>query len=181
MSTYGFDMKNPRHFFAAMAIVLLPMLFIIGQRETGSALVYLAFFLMFYREGMPGAILFTGVAMVIYFVVGIKYEQVMLWDTPTSVGKFVVLLLVQLFSASMVYIYANDKQAGHYRSAYPVCWRRSLCFSSQSLSFPSTLYGCKLYSVRRTYRLPGLSRPLNAHHALYVHCALCHWFHYLLL
>jgi rod shape determining protein RodA len=110
MSTYGFDMKNPRHFFAAMAIVLLPMLFIIGQRETGSALVYLAFFLMFYREGMPGAILFTGVAMVIYFVVGIKYEQVMLWDTPTSVGKFVVLLLVQLFSASMVYIYANDKQ-----------------------------------------------------------------------
>ena len=45
MSTYGFDMKNPRHFFAAMAIVLLPMLFIIGQRETGSALVYLAFFL----------------------------------------------------------------------------------------------------------------------------------------
>ena len=48
--------------------------------------------------------------MVIYFVVGIKYEQVMLWDTPTSVGKFVVLLLVQLFSASMVYIYANDKQ-----------------------------------------------------------------------
>ena len=110
MSTYGFDMKNPRHFFAAMAIVLLPMLVIIGQRETGSALVYLAFFLMFYREGMPGAILFTGVAMVIYFVVGIKYEQVMLWDTPTSVGKFVVLLLVQLFSASMVYIYANDKQ-----------------------------------------------------------------------
>ena len=110
MSTYGFDMKNPRHFFAAMALVLLPMLFIIGQRETGSALVYLAFFLMFYREGMPGAILFTGVAMVIYFVVGIKYEQVMLWDTPTSVGKFVVLLLVQLFSASMVYIYANDKQ-----------------------------------------------------------------------
>lgn len=110
MSTYGFDMKNPRHFFAAVAIVLLPMLFIIGQRETGSALVYLAFFLMFYREGMPGAILFTGVAMVIYFVVGIKYEQVMLWDTPTSVGKFVVLLLVQLFSASMVYIYANDKQ-----------------------------------------------------------------------
>ena len=110
MRTYGFDMKNPRHFFAAVAIVLLPMLFIIGQRETGSALVYLAFFLMFYREGMPGAILFTGVAMVIYFVVGIKYEQVMLWDTPTSVGKFVVLLLVQLFSASMVYIYANDKQ-----------------------------------------------------------------------
>lgn len=37
--------------------------------------------------------------MVVYFVVGIKYEQVFLWDTPTSVGKFIVLLLVQIFSA----------------------------------------------------------------------------------
>lgn len=110
MSTYGFDMKNPRHFFAAVGIVVLPMLFIIGQRETGSALVYLAFFLMFYREGMPGAFLFTGVAMVVYFVVGIKYEQVFLFDTPTSVGKFIVLLLVQLFSSSMVYVYAHNKR-----------------------------------------------------------------------
>ena len=32
--------------------------------------------------------------MVIYFVVGIRFEEVMLMDTPTSVGKFVVLLLV---------------------------------------------------------------------------------------
>ena len=35
--------------------------FIILQRETGSALVYLAFFFMLYREGMPGSILFVGV------------------------------------------------------------------------------------------------------------------------
>lgn len=110
MSTYGFDMQKPKHFFAAVGIVLLPMLCIVGQRETGSALVYLSFFLMFYREGMPGSILFTGVAMVIYFVVGIKYEQVLLWDTPTSLGKFVVLLLVQMFASGMVYLYAHNKE-----------------------------------------------------------------------
>lgn len=110
MSTYGFDIHNWKHFAAATGIVLLPMLFIVAQRETGSALVYLSFFLMFYREGMPGSILFTGVAMVIYFVVGIKYENVMLWDTPTSVGKFVVLLLVQIFSSCMVWTYCRDKR-----------------------------------------------------------------------
>ena len=109
MSTYGFDMHKPKHFAAAAAVVFLPMLFIVGQRETGSALVYLSFFLMFYREGMPGSILFTGVAMVIYFVVGIKYEQVFLMQTPTSIGKFVVLLLVQIFTASMVYVYCKEK------------------------------------------------------------------------
>ena len=57
---------------------------------------------MLYREGMPGAVLFTGVSMVAYFVVGIKYENVMMWDTYTSVGKFTVLLLVQIDTAGMV-------------------------------------------------------------------------------
>ena len=109
MSTYGFNIHRLRDFALSCAIVLLPMMLIVMQKETGSALVYLAFFLMFYREGMPGSILFTGVAMVVYLVVGIRYEQVMLWDTPTSEGKFVVLLLIQLFSAALVRIYCDDK------------------------------------------------------------------------
>lgn len=118
MSTYGFNIHRWKHFAAACAIVVVPMLFIVAQRETGSALVYLAFFLMFYREGMPGSILFTGVAMVIYFVAGIKYEQITLWDTPTSVGKFTVLLLVQIFTAAMVYVYCNDKKQTYKILAY---------------------------------------------------------------
>ena len=43
MSTYGFTMHQLKHFMAACALVFLPMLLIIGQRETGSALVYLSF------------------------------------------------------------------------------------------------------------------------------------------
>ena len=108
MSAFGFNINRWRHFVAAASIVLLPMLFIIGQRETGSALVYLSFFLVLYREGMPGSVLFTGVAMVAYFVVGVKYEFVFLFDTPASVGKFVVFLLIHLFTAGMVYIYCSD-------------------------------------------------------------------------
>ena len=110
MSTYGFDIHRWKDFCSAALVVLLPMICIVGQRETGSALVYLSFALMFYREGMPGSILFTAVAMVIYFVVGIKYENVMLWDTPTSVGKFIVLLLVQIFTAGMIWSYVKDKR-----------------------------------------------------------------------
>ena len=110
MGSYGFDIHKWKDFFCASAIVILPMLMIIAQKETGSALVYLSFFLMFYREGMPGSILFTAVAMVIYFVVGIKYEQLFLWDTPTSVGKFIVLLLVQIFCSGMIRIYCKDRR-----------------------------------------------------------------------
>ena len=112
MSTYGFDIHRMKDFVAACVVVMLPMLFIVAQKETGSALVYLSFFLMFYREGMPGSILFTGVALVVYFVVRIRYGETMIYPSPTPVGPFVVLLLVQVFSAGMVRIYCkNQKQS----------------------------------------------------------------------
>ena len=109
MSTYGFTMSKWKHFASACLVIILPMVFIVAQKETGSALVYFSFFLMFYREGMSGSFLFTGVAMVIYFVVGVRFEQVMLWDTPTSLGRFIVLILVQVFTAGMVRSYINDR------------------------------------------------------------------------
>ena len=108
MSMYGYNIQKWKHFAAALAMIVVPMLFIVLQHETGSALVYLAFFLMFYREGMPGSILFTGVAMVIYFVVGIRYADTMIAYTPTSVGKFSVLLMIQLFTAGLVRVYCSD-------------------------------------------------------------------------
>ena len=113
MSTYGYNINQWKHFAATLALILLPMICIVGQRETGSALVYLAFFLMFYREGMPGSILFTGVALVVYFVVGIRYADVHLGgaDSPTSVGKFCVLLLIQIFSIGMVGVYCDKRKA----------------------------------------------------------------------
>ena len=110
MGSYGFNIHRWKDFAAACGVVLLPMLFIVAQKETGSALVYLSFFLMFYREGMPGSILFTGVAMVVYFVVGIKYEGVSLLQTPTSLGVFVVILLIQTFASVMVNVYCRNKK-----------------------------------------------------------------------
>jgi rod shape determining protein RodA len=75
------------------------------QKETGSALVYLAFILVLYREGLSGSILFAGLCAVIYFVLGIRFSEVMIADTPTSIGQFVVLLLILLFSIAMIGIY----------------------------------------------------------------------------
>jgi len=108
MTKYGYDIHNWKDFATTLAIIFTPMLFIVMQRETGSALVYLCFFLMLYREGMTGSVLFTGVAMVIYFVVGIRYADDMLLQTPTSIGKFSVLTLIQLFAGSMVWIYCKN-------------------------------------------------------------------------
>ncbi|MBR1388051.1 MAG: rod shape-determining protein RodA [Prevotella sp.] len=110
MSTYGYDIGKWKDFAITLAFIFLPMVCIVLQHETGSALVYLAFFLMLYREGMSGSLLFTGVAMVIYFVVGIRFADEMLLYTPTSVGKFVVVFLIQIFSGLMVLSYGPNKR-----------------------------------------------------------------------
>lgn len=108
MSAYNYNIHRTRDFITTCAIICLPMLFIVLQKETGSALVYSAFLLMLYREGMTGSILFTGIAAVTYFVVGIRYEDIMLWETPTSVGKYIVLLLVIIFSSGLIVNYCRD-------------------------------------------------------------------------
>ena len=110
MGTYGYDISKSKDFLKTLAFILLPMLFIVLQRETGSALVYMAFFLMFYREGMTGSILFTGVAMVLYFVIGIRFSEPTIWHTPTSVGYFVVFLMIQIFSSVLIGVYCRDWQ-----------------------------------------------------------------------
>lgn len=107
MGTYGYDIHRVKDFLLTLAIIFVPMLCIVLQRETGSALVYLAFFLMLYREGMTGSVLFSGAALVLFFVVGIRYAEPTLLDTTTSVGPFVVMLLIQVFTSVMIGLYCR--------------------------------------------------------------------------
>ena len=111
INEYGFTLDKMRNFAKAVGLVLLPMALIVLQRETGSALVYLAFFLMFYREGMPGSILFTAVAAVVYFVVGIRFSEVELPGTRSSVGEFVVLTLIWAFTIGLLRVYDRHNRA----------------------------------------------------------------------
>ena len=105
INQYGFTLNKMRNFIKAASMILLPMALIIMQKETGSALVYSAFFLMFYREGMPGCFLFTAVAFVAYFVVGIRFSEELLPYTEASIGEFSVLLMILIFTAGLVQVY----------------------------------------------------------------------------
>ena len=113
MSRFGFDIRRWKDLWQALAMIFLPVVFIIMQRETGSALVYLSFFLMLYREGMTGSVLFTAVAAVFYFVVGIRYDEPLLLGTPTHVGRFVIPLAIQVFSTVMVGVYTRKWQQAY--------------------------------------------------------------------
>ena len=110
MSGYHFCIQNWRHLGRAIGMIVLPMLLIVMQKETGSALVYASFFLMLFREGMTGSFLFTGIAMVVYFIVGIRFAEPTVFDTPSHIGPFVVLLLIQLCTAGLMQVYCKARR-----------------------------------------------------------------------
>lgn len=107
LSTYGFSMEKRSDMVKMMIVVMLPMLLIVLQNETGSALVYLSFFLVLYREGMTGSLLAVGVCAVLYFVIGVGQSGNFFELMPVCVGEFIVFLLIPLFTSLMVAVYGK--------------------------------------------------------------------------
>ena len=61
--------SNPKTFLSIVAIIILPMLIILAEKETGSALVYVGFIFVLYRYGMSGWILgMLGLAILLFIV-----------------------------------------------------------------------------------------------------------------
>lgn len=62
------DMKDLKTKIAAITIVAIPMLLVLLQNDTGSALVFLIFVLVLFREGLSLSVLIFGVSVAILFV-----------------------------------------------------------------------------------------------------------------
>lgn len=74
MSRPETEFRNFRAHFIAFSITLLPAILSIAQKELGLALVYLSFFLVMYREGLPSNYLITGFSTVAMFVAAIVVD-----------------------------------------------------------------------------------------------------------
>ena len=59
-------------------IIILPFLLIILQNDLGTALVYTAFILVLYREGLSGNILIFGLVIGVLFVLALLVDQIQL-------------------------------------------------------------------------------------------------------
>jgi rod shape determining protein RodA len=75
----GFDKnfkKIKKDKLISIGIILLPMVIIILQNETGSALVFASFVLVLYREGLPGWILFLGLMLGIISIASLLVKPI---------------------------------------------------------------------------------------------------------
>lgn len=65
IGSVGFRMDRPRNQMILFGIILVPMALILLQKDFGTALVFTAFLLVFFREGMSPFLLIIGMAMAV--------------------------------------------------------------------------------------------------------------------
>ena len=109
MDRYEFNSQRMGDLIKAAAFFMIPCLLIICQNETGSALVYVAFLLVLYREGMSGFVLFLAFCAILFFILGIKFGQVPFGSQPFSVGTWLVLTIIQIMTAILAGMVKRDR------------------------------------------------------------------------
>lgn len=75
MSQFDFKIQDVRSYIALGSLITIPALLIILQNDTGSAIVFTVFLLVFYREGMSGIILFWSFAAAILFILALLLDK----------------------------------------------------------------------------------------------------------
>jgi rod shape determining protein RodA len=76
LSDSQINLSHTNRQIQALALVFLPILLILPQPDPGSALIYSAFFLVLYREGLPSWYIWTGFAAILLFVLTLLFQPV---------------------------------------------------------------------------------------------------------
>lgn len=94
LSSYNFKLKKFSSMVGIAAITLIPVLLILLQNDTGSALVFVMFVLVLYREGLPSIYLFLGILAAVLFILTLILSPLIT----------VFILLICAFIANLVVV-----------------------------------------------------------------------------
>ncbi len=108
LSSRGFNIRNLKNLFNTGLIIFVPALLILIQPDTGSTLVYFAFILVLYREGLSGGILIIGILMVVLFILTLIMDKMTIIIALLVVGYLVFWILdrniKRFLIAALIYI-----------------------------------------------------------------------------
>jgi rod shape determining protein RodA len=93
MSSFGFRLKRFKSLLIIGVLIFLPAVLILLQNDTGSALVYFAFVLVLYREGLSGVVLFFGLLIALLFVLSLVLPGPVLFALLAGVALVIFLAL----------------------------------------------------------------------------------------
>ena len=130
LSDVQVNLKDVNRQIQALLIIFLPVLLILPQPDPGSALIYSAFFIVLYREGLPGWYLLTGFVAIIVFVLTLAVGNPLIVILITIIAllinyfrtRFVdrniimsaiLLVVISGFSFSVDYVFTNVFKQHH--------------------------------------------------------------------
>lgn len=86
------DFTKTRSHLIAAGIVMLPAILAILQKETGLALVYLSFFIVMYREGLPASYLVVGFSLAVLVIMTLLVEKNTLALILTAIAALIIYI-----------------------------------------------------------------------------------------
>ena len=95
------DLRKRKDQLVSAALILIPMALVLLQNDTGSALVFVSFIFVLYREGMPGA----GWLMVIGVVAALLFIFTLVWSQ-----KVMFIILAALLALTLLFLFLNKKR-----------------------------------------------------------------------
>ncbi len=124
MGRYDYKIRTWRDLIVPFALIGVPALIImVLQKETGSALVFAAFLLVFYRQGMSGYVLWMGVAAVALFIISIRFGAITL---PLGTGSVGILTCMLILTAVEIYFICKE---------HPMRWQGLILVGSVTLIY----------------------------------------------
>ena len=102
MSQLGYRIGRAKDFIITALIILVPMMIIILQSETGSALVYVGFIFMLYREGLSGWLIFMVGMAILLFILTISVSPYVAALTLIGVASLCICLYMSSFKWWMI-------------------------------------------------------------------------------
>ncbi|MBQ6983475.1 MAG: rod shape-determining protein RodA [Paludibacteraceae bacterium] len=124
MGRYEYKLRTWRDLIVPFALIGVPALIImVLQKETGSALVFAAFLLVFYRQGMSGYVLWMCVAAVALFIISVRWGAVPL---PLGSGSVGILSCMLLLTAVEIYFICKE---------HPMRWQALILMGSVAVIY----------------------------------------------
>jgi rod shape determining protein RodA len=93
LSGYNISFKDWKVKLICFASIGLPMLIILLQNETGSALVFASFSLVLYREGLPGWLLIIGVGLAVLAVLALLFPPLYIIITLAVLAAIILIFV----------------------------------------------------------------------------------------
>ena len=109
MGQYDYRVRSWRDLLVPFALLALPAgIIMVWQQETGSALVFASFLLMFYRFGMSGYVLSGGLSFALLFICSIRFGEVALPWGEGNVGILLCYLVLMAVVIGFVLLHEQD-------------------------------------------------------------------------